>query len=82
MNRINSKNETIEIISTEIYLAVEAVKIKIGKIPAMAIEPKEVITADGMIFLFSTDEEKGEWEELINLARDGETLSGFIGDPG
>ncbi|MDR0693375.1 MAG: hypothetical protein LBF49_02265 [Puniceicoccales bacterium] len=77
MNKINVRNMPIEIISFNCGCA----KIKIGDIPTMIIDPNPCVTKEGMVFLLSIDEEKEEWEELIELTKGNLTLPGFTDDP-
>jgi hypothetical protein len=81
-NGINVRNMPIEIVSTSVSMfGHTTVEVNIGNIPAMIFDPNPCVTADGMVFLFSSDRKKGNWSKLISLTNCGETLEGFTDDP-
>jgi hypothetical protein len=63
MDKINIRNMPVEIV----YPNYDSVEINIGDIPAMIIKPKPSPTKAGIVFLFSPDIEKGDWDELVKL---------------
>jgi hypothetical protein len=77
MDKVNIRNMQIEIVSPDY----ESVEMNIGGIPAMIIEPKPFLTKQGIVFLFSPDLEKGDWEELIECTWGNEVMEGCTNDP-
>jgi hypothetical protein len=81
MSEMNVRNMPIEVVAVKWQDGHTWVNLNVGNIPATIIEPHPPCIEAGIVYLYSTDEEKGNWDELINVTKFDEIWNGFTDDP-
>jgi hypothetical protein len=78
MAKIDITNMPVEIVSNQMY---GGVSLKIGNIPAIISEPDPRWLDMGIVSLFPTDLENGNWWKLVSVRVFNDDMPGFTDDP-